>query len=156
MIELKMISLKTKLERCLRNQKTAQPILGQYGAQGEEDIITPLGLLTRKQATAQILNWITWQMKIGESTEIRLTEPNEKSVYIINIENVPRRGLIIKKLIHEPTLIGKVLHHWNKYVLSTMGVSKESISKFLRGNRFHVKLRILSPENCKQSLQVKS
>jgi len=35
-----------------------------------------------------------------------------------------------------------------KYVLSTMGVSKESISKFLIGNRFHVKLRIFSPENC--------
>ena len=44
----------------------------------------------------------------------------------------------------------------SKYVLSTMGVSKESISKFLIGNRFYVKLRILSPENCKQSLQVKS
>ena len=43
-----------------------------------------------------------------------------------------------------------------KYVLSTMGVSKESISKFLIGNPFHVKLRILSPENCKQSLRVKS
>ena len=37
-----------------------------------------------------------------------------------------------------------------------MGVSKEPISKFLIGNRFHVKLRILSPENCKQSLRVKS
>jgi len=37
-----------------------------------------------------------------------------------------------------------------------MGVSKESISKFLIGNRFHVKLHILSPENCKQSLRVKS
>ena len=43
-----------------------------------------------------------------------------------------------------------------KYVLSTMGVSKESISKVLIGNRFHVKSRIFSPENCKQSLQVKS
>jgi len=43
-----------------------------------------------------------------------------------------------------------------KYVLSTMGVSKESISKFLIGNRFHVKLRILIHENCKQSLRVKS
>jgi len=42
------------------------------------------------------------------------------------------------------------------YVLSTMGLSKESISKFLIGNRFHVKLHILSPENCKQSLRVKS
>jgi len=37
-----------------------------------------------------------------------------------------------------------------------MGVTKESISKFLIGNRFHVKLRILSPKNCKQSLRVKS
>ena len=44
----------------------------------------------------------------------------------------------------------------HNYVLSTMGVSKESISKFLIGNRFHVKLRILSSENCKQSLRVKS
>jgi len=39
---------------------------------------------------------------------------------------------------------------------NTMGVSKESISKFFIGNRFHVKLRIFSPENCKQSLRVKS
>jgi len=31
------------------------------------------------------------------------------------------------------------------YVLSTMGVSKKSISKFLIGNRCHVKLRILIP-----------
>jgi len=30
------------------------------------------------------------------------------------------------------------------YVFSTMSVSKESISKFLMRNRFHVKLRILS------------
>ena len=37
-----------------------------------------------------------------------------------------------------------------------MGVSKESMSKFLIENRFHVKLRILSPENCKQGLRVKS
>jgi len=28
--------------------------------------------------------------------------------------------------------------------------------KFLIRNRFHVKLRILSPENCKQSLRVRS
>ena len=43
-----------------------------------------------------------------------------------------------------------------KFILSTMGVSKESISKFLIRNRFHIKLRILSPANCKQSLRVKS
>jgi len=40
--------------------------------------------------------------------------------------------------------------NWFKVVLSTMGVSKELISNFLIGNRFHVKIRILSPENCKQ------
>ena len=32
-----------------------------------------------------------------------------------------------------------------KYVFSTMGVSKKSISKFLIGNRFHAKLYIFSP-----------
>jgi len=48
------------------------------------------------------------------------------------------------------------MHNLAGYVLSTMGVSKESINKFLIENRFHLKLRILSPENCKQSLQVKS
>jgi len=32
-----------------------------------------------------------------------------------------------------------------KYVLSAMGVSKESISKFLIENQFHLKLRIVSP-----------
>jgi len=37
------------------------------------------------------------------------------------------------------------VHGYCVYVLSTMGVSKESISKFLIGNRFRVKLRILSP-----------
>jgi len=42
-----------------------------------------------------------------------------------------------------------------KCVFTTMGISKESINKFLIGNRFHVKLRILSPKNCKQSLRVK-
>jgi len=46
------------------------------------------------------------------------------------------------------------LHIWLfKYVLSTMGVSKESISKFLIGNRFHVKLRMLNPENCKLEIE---
>jgi len=43
-----------------------------------------------------------------------------------------------------------------EYALATLGVSKESTSKSLIGYRFHVKLRILSPENCKQSLRVKS
>jgi len=33
----------------------------------------------------------------------------------------------------------------SKEILSTIGVSKESITKFLIGNRFHVKLRILGP-----------
>jgi len=45
---------------------------------------------------------------------------------------------------------------WEDDILPKMVVSKESISKFLIGNRFHVKLRILSPENSKQSLQEKS
>ena len=43
-----------------------------------------------------------------------------------------------------------------KYVLSTMGVSKESISKFLIGNRFHVKLRILSPYSNLKGLRMRN
>ena len=39
---------------------------------------------------------------------------------------------------------------------TTVGVSKESISNILIGNRFHVQLRVLIPEICKQSLRVKS
>jgi len=38
---------------------------------------------------------------------------------------------------------------------STCEISKESIGKFLIGNRFHVTLRIISPEICKQCLRVK-
>jgi len=53
-------------------------------------------------------------------------------------------------------MLWKTVLQYFKYVLSTMGVSKESISNFLIGNWFHVKLRILSPKNCKESLLVKS
>jgi len=72
-------------------------------------------------------------------------------------EGVHLRLAIEVKFIYI-SFISKYLYTYQlfKYVLSTMGVSKESISKFLIGNRFHVKLRILSPENCKQSLRVKS
>jgi len=41
-----------------------------------------------------------------------------------------------------------------KYVLSTMGVSKELISKFLIGNRFHIKLCILSPYSNRNNLKI--
>ena len=64
--------------------------------------------------------------------------------------------LIPKKPTEKLELLSVSHKYTFKYVLSTLGVSKELISKFLIGNRFHVKLHILSPENCKQSLQVKS
>jgi len=41
-------------------------------------------------------------------------------------------------------------------VLSTMRTSKESNRKMLIGNWLHLKLRFLSPEICKQSLELKS
>ena len=80
-----------------------------------------------------------------------------QDLWILEIINCRRvKNLIISRDAIPLWIFG---HNWTLkllYVLSTMGVSKESISKFLIGNRFHVKLRILSPENCKQSLQVKS
>ena len=39
--------------------------------------------------------------------------------------------------------------------LGTFRSTRESIGKFLMGSRFHVKLRILGPENFKQGLRVK-
>jgi len=56
-------------------------------------------------------------MKIGESTEIRLAESNEKNIYTICFENIQKKGLIIKEVRNEPMLIGKVLHHWNNFVI---------------------------------------
>jgi len=51
---------------------------------------------------------------------------------------------LMKSILNYLLKIWGLLHfsnviHIHKYVLSTMGVSKESISKFLIGNRFHVK-----------------
>ena len=49
------------------------------------------------------------------------------------------------------------LAHTSIQVCTFQDGCKQGIDQqILIGNRFHVKLRILSPENCKQSLQVKS
>jgi len=66
--------------------------------------------------------------------------PNRGYFYFTNNDpELPTR-------MNEPSLFERVLKsEMNKRGHSTMGVSKESISKFLIGNRFHVKLRILSP-----------
>jgi len=53
--------------------------------------------------------------------------------------------------LHVPLFMDRIWLLLFKYVLSTMGVSKESISKFLIGNRFHVKLCILSPYSNRMS-----
>jgi len=60
---------------------------------------------------------------------------------------------LTERAIHDPSPFLHILKLFGD-VLSTMGVSKESINKFLIGNRFHIKLYILSPEICKQSLRV--
>jgi len=43
-----------------------------------------------------------------------------------------------------------------KYFLFTIGINNEFIGKLLIGNRFHVKLLILSIENCEKGLRVKN
>ena len=76
----------------------------------------------------------------------------------IKIKNKMYRTLVRTRLPNT-----KAHNHCKKYrnkFRNIMEMSKrnyyQSLSKFLIGNRFHVKLCILSPENCKQSLQVKS
>ena len=60
-----------------------------------------------------------------------------------NLHTVSRRKLQFGAGFAASTNDKQINTKW-LYVLSTMGVSKESISKFLIGNRFHVKLRIRS------------
>jgi len=114
--KLRMISLKKQLLNSQRKRTSAKPILGKYGVQSEEDASKPLGYLTMQQAMSQVINWITLPLKIGESTGIRLTASETKEVYTVIIENIARKGLVIRSLVTEPKLIGKVLHHWNSYV----------------------------------------
>lgn len=65
---------------------------------------------------AQVLNWIAWRMPSGKSTEIRLTESEEKDVYTLCIKNTKRKGLLIKHMKIEPTLTGKILQDWSNFV----------------------------------------
>jgi len=67
------------------------------------------------------------------------------SNYLIAFETKNARFKMFTHQSHLAATHAKLSSSWAKYVLSTMGVSKESISKFLIGNRLHVKLRILSP-----------
>jgi len=76
------------------------------------------------------------------SYRFKLSGPFVAVLYFFSSQKIPTM-----RWSSVPTVLYSILHHciWPKYVLSTMGVSKESIIKFLIGNRFHVKLRILSP-----------
>jgi len=98
------------------------------------DIETPEELKPKFEEFCPIFkNNMVPREDIGEHMR-EYTEPN-------NVFKKPRRMLIGSYFGKEILLITPLV----KYVLSTMGVSKESICKFLIGNRFHVKLRILSP-----------
>jgi len=114
--KLGMKSLKTQLQECYRKTKSTRSILGKYGVQREEDIKKPSGYLNQEQAMIQVMNWITWQLKINEQTKIRLIELNTKNVYTVIIKHVPRRGLLIEEIVDEPKLRGKALHHWSAFV----------------------------------------
>ena len=72
--------------------------------------------MTSDQATAQILNWITWQMKNGEDTEIRLSDLKKENVYNVHIKKWKKGKITIEDITHEPTLVGKVLHYWGNFV----------------------------------------
>jgi len=69
---------------------------------------------------SQVLTWITWHLKPGEMLAIRVFELNEKMVYSIDIKNRPKKGLEVIKIVNEPTLVGKILCHWNNIVTYDM------------------------------------
>jgi len=111
-----MTSLICQLKEGWKNNANIKSILGRHGALSDEETKTPLGLLNQQQATHYMLTWITWQLKPGEITTIRVFEPNERTAYVIEVIHKIKKGLKIKRITNEPTLVGKVLHHWDNIV----------------------------------------
>ena len=44
--------------------------------------------------------------------EIRISEPKEQTVYVVELLNSRQRGLRIQNMQNVPKLFGKVLYHW--------------------------------------------
>ena len=83
-----------------------------------------------------------WVARSGQSTpEVFQQELSESKFWQSTAKTFWHFPMVLSPLVWEINQnITDEMH-----VLSTMGVNKESISKFLIGNQFHVKLRILSP-----------
>jgi len=99
-----------------------------------------------------VLSWGMHLPLFWEQFHIKQCQPPDKCYFI----NCHLKALVFLYAFEESVdwhLLSSFCHDSNlhislfKYELSTMGVSKESISKFLIGNWFHVKLRILSPHS---------
>ena len=110
-----MKNLIDELRKCWQKRQSARYILGKYGIQHEDDLKKSLGIMNKDQAVAQVLNWITSQMACGETTEIRLTDPASKTVYTVCLSKW-KGTMKIKNIKPEPTLTGKILHHWSNFI----------------------------------------
>ena len=111
-----MNDLIAQLQECKRTKIAAKNVFGKYGLHFEEDVTKSLGLLTPQHAMTQVTTWVLLHLEQRESTEIRLTNPTTKDVDTVVIEHTMKRGLMIKNIINEPKLTGKVLHHWHMHV----------------------------------------
>jgi len=82
-----------------------------------------------EQAMAQVLNWLLWHLENGKNVEIRLPEPREQTVYVVELQRSKKHGLYVTHMQSVPELFGKVLHHWNIAVTyQTLSVKEIKIS----------------------------
>jgi len=55
-------------------------------------------------------------MPQGETIEIRLPDPVERTVYVVGLLKQEWKGMKVQYIRNVPTLFCKILHHWNFYV----------------------------------------
>jgi len=72
--------------------------------------------MTSKQAMAQVFNWVVWHIPNGETIEIRLPDPVERTVYVVGLLKRDWRGLKVQYMRSVPILFGKILHHWSYHI----------------------------------------
>lgn len=74
-----------------------------------------------KLATVALGKW--------KNVEIRLPEPREQTVYVVELQRSKKHGLYVTHMQSVPELFGKVLHHWNIAVTyQTLSVKEIKIS----------------------------
>jgi len=94
----------------------AKDVLKIFGVTQAEELTRPLGELKQTQATAQVINWIIWNMEKEDAVTLRLRDEKESTVHEVELKYTRKQGLMVEKVQEKLELWGKVLHHWDTKV----------------------------------------